>query len=810
MLNAIHSGLAGALLVCAQGVSGAPTMFGTNDVLEVRTAMSLTRADDATPIEVDGRLDESVWRDLPVISDFVVVEPDTLATPPYATRAKLFYTSRGLYVGFDLEQPPETRLKRLSSRDVGFQVARDEVSFTIDTSGEGRYGFWFNVALGDSHSDGTVLPERQYSSNWDGPWYGVTQMTPNGWSAEFFIPWSTVAMPSSGPTRHMGLYMSRRVGSRDERWGWPALPATKPKFMSVLQPIELTEVAPRQQFSVYPFAAATWDEVQNEMSYRLGGDVFWRPTTNSQLMATIYPDFAAVETDDLIVNLTATETFFPEKRLFFLEGQEIFVATPRAEPRSRDVGNSAAPVTMVNTRRIGGAPRTPNERLNTIVNNRDLVQPVDLLGAAKVTGQAGSLRYGLLAAAEDDVVFHGELPDGTNVNWKEPGDNYGVARLLYETSEGGAYRALGFLSTAVDNPAREAFAQSVDAHYLSSQGKLKVDSQMFTSSVTGENTGYGGFVDFEYFVRQGITTRVGFDYLDSAIDINDLGYLERNDLVRVRASHTRTVSNLGWAHENQFDVRGFVQENHEELFTGGGVTVSDRLIFNNRSKLVTRASFFPKSYDEINSGGFGTFRIDQHPQWSVRWDSDAALEWGVGIGGGFIGEDLGGNTWTGEGQIDWRPSDRFRASIGTAYYDTNDWLLHRAGRFMGTYDGIQWEPKLTLEYYISADQQFRTSLQWVGIKANADQVYRVPTKPGDLELVSNPAVPGNFSVSNLIFQSRYRWEVAPLSEVFVVLTIQANQTRRLGDSTFESLFNDAFESPLYNSLVLKVRYRFGS
>jgi hypothetical protein len=71
-------------------------------------------------------------------------------------------------------------------------------------------------------------------------------------------------------------------------------------------------------------------------------------------------------------------------------------------------------------------------------------------------------------------------------------------------------------------------------------------------------------------------------------------------------------------------------------------------------------------------------------------------------------------------------------------------------------------------------------------------------------------VPGNFSVSNLIFQARYRWEVAPLSELFVVLTIQANQTRALGDSTFESLFNDAFESPMYNSLVMKIRYRLGT
>ena len=607
MSKTILSGLAGLLLACAQA-NAAPL-----DEAEPRVSMPLTRVADDVPVDIDGRLDEVTWAGLPVISDFVVIEPDTLETPPYATRARVFYTSRGLYVGFDLEQPAETRLMRLSSRDVGFQVARDEVSFTIDTSGEGRYGFWFNVALGNSHSDGTILPERQYSSNWDGPWYGVSQLTERGWSAEFFIPWGTMAMPSSGPKRHMGLYMSRRVGSRDERWGWPALPPTKPKFMSVLQPIEMTEIAPRQQLSLYPFAAVTWDEVQNEMSYRVGGDVFWRPTTNSQLMATVYPDFAAVETDDLIVNLTATETFFPEKRLFFLEGQEVFVATPRAEPRNRDVGNPGAPVTMVNTRRIGGAPRLPIERLNTIVNNRDLVQPVDLFGAAKVTGQAGSVRYGMLAAAEDDVVFHGERLDGTNERWQEPGDNYGVARVLYENSDDGAYRALGFLSTAVDNPSREAFAQGVDGHFLSGLGKLKVDGQMFTSNVTGENTGYGGFVDFEYFVRQGVTTRVGFDYLDSAIDINDLGYLERNDSAAgAHVAHAHGLESRVGARKSVRRSRVRVQENHEELFTGGGVSFANRLIFNDRSKLVTRASFFPKSFDDINSEGFGTYRIDQH------------------------------------------------------------------------------------------------------------------------------------------------------------------------------------------------------
>ena len=129
---------------------------------------------------------------------------------------------------------------------------------------------------------------------------------------------------------------------------------------------------------------------------------------------------------------------------------------------------------------------------------------------------------------------------------------------------------------------------------------------------------------------------------------------------------------------------------------------------------------------------------------------------------------------------------------------------------MATYNADQWQPKFAVEYYINAKQQLRTSLQWVGIKAKQDQVYRVPAKPGDLVRESNPGVPRDFSISNLSFQARYRWEIAPLSEVFLVLTIQANQARPLGDSNFESLFGDAFDEPQFNSLVLKVRYRIGS
>ena len=121
---------------------------------------------------------------------------------------------------------------------------------------------------------------------------------------------------------------------------------------------------------------------------------------------------------------------------------------------------------------------------------------------------------------------------GNPISFQEQGDNYGIARVLYEDSASGAYRAVGLMSTAVDNPDRQALAQGVDGHYLSPTGKLKVDGQAFTSNISGVKDGYGGFIDFEYFIRQGVTQRLGFEYLDSHIDLNDLGYLERNDTLR--------------------------------------------------------------------------------------------------------------------------------------------------------------------------------------------------------------------------------------------------------------------------------------
>ena len=106
---------------------------------------------DAVDIAIDGKLDEAVWDDVPGYDNMVVVEPDTLAPARFRTVARFLYTDRGLYVGVWNEQPPETLIARLSSRDD--YINRDSWGLTLDTSGEGLYGYWFNVNLGGSVMD---------------------------------------------------------------------------------------------------------------------------------------------------------------------------------------------------------------------------------------------------------------------------------------------------------------------------------------------------------------------------------------------------------------------------------------------------------------------------------------------------------------------------------------------------------------------------------------------------------------------------------------------------------------------------------
>jgi Domain of unknown function (DUF5916) len=145
------------------------------------------------------------------------------------------------------------------------------------------------------------------------------------------------------------------------------------------------------------------------------------------------------------------------------------------------------------------------------------------------------------------------------------------------------------------------------------------------------------------------------------------------------------------------------------------------------------------------------------------------------------------------------------------YFDRDGWLLWQQGTNFTTFEADQVQPKASIEYFISARQQLRASLQWVGIRAKEQDFYLVPAKAGALIPTTKPPGPSDdFLISDITFQIRYRWEMAPLSDLFVVYTRVANRTAALLDSGFDDLFDDSYDDPLQNLFVVKIRYRLGS
>ena len=758
----------------------------------------LTRfAHDKAAIHVDGYLTEPAWSNLPAIRELRVLEPDTLAEPLYATAVRIFYTELGLYVGFDLEQPTDTLVKRFTPRD-DIDVKRDIVSVTLDTSGSGRYGYFMTVSLGDSQRDGTVLPERKYSREWDGAWYGATQVTERGWSAEMFIPWSQMAMTREKDVRRIGVYVMRQVAHRNEVWGWPALPSSQSRFMSALQPLELQGIDPRQQWSVFPYASSTIDRVSDDIRYKAGFDLFWRPSSNFQLTATANPDFGSVESDDVVVNLTANETFFPEKRLFFQEGQEIFDTTPRADAlRDRRF-------TVINTRRIGGRPRSPDLPAGVSLDAREALKVADIFSAAKMTGQYGAFRYGLLAATEDDTYFvaKGDL-------YSQTGRDFGTLRVIYEDSRGATYRGFGFASSVVARPDADAYVHAADAHFLSSSGKWRFDGQLIHSDRDETGAGNGLTADLAYIPRQGLKHRIELTVFDDKVDVNDFGFQTRNN-------NTDIWYQTEWIRSGLSSMRDFkltpslrYEENGEGYRTNNSVGSGYQFTLNNLHTIAGNFVWFPERYDDRNSFGNGTFAVAERLNFDMTYTTDTSLPVSLASTLAYRGEFVGGRTLEGAARITFRPRQNINVILSASYQDRDGWLLHQKDQNFATFHAGQWQPDFSVDFFPTAKQQLRVSLQWVGIRAEESEFYVLPHDSTDLVGVPKPPGPNhNFSISQLNFQVRYRWQIAPLSDLFIVYT--KADYRFTGLTDFSTLFRDSWSAPLGDQLVIKLRYRLGS
>lgn len=234
---------------------------------------------------------------------------------------------------------------------------------------------------------------------------------------------------------------------------------------------------------------------------------------------------------------------------------------------------------------------------------------------------------------------------------------------------------------------------------------------------------------------------------------------------------------------------------------------------NNLDRISTSLQMFPKRYDDQNSFGNGTFTAAERNNFSLSYQTNTARLVSYQFGFNTTGEFTGGESKGVNSAITWRPQDNIALAAEIAYDDRDLWLLHQERQNFTGFQAEQWRFDMSFDYFLTARQQLSMALQWVGIEALEDRFYTLPanlsTNRHDLVRGSKPAGPtDSFGLSQLNFQLRYRWQIAPLSDLFVVYTKGDN--RRSAVMDFDEMLQNSWDNPLGSQLTVKLRYRFGS
>ena len=468
--------------------------IGNND--SGRYVIRAYRLNQST-IVIDGKLDEKVWERADVATGFTQTTPDDGQPATERTEIRVLYDDAALYIGARMyETDPDQIAATLFRRDgSGYS---DWIHVGIDSYNDLRTAFVFGVNPRGVKRDMLIYNDNQTDLNWDAVWDAATSIDEKGWTAELRIPFSQLRYNGSEEDiRSWGINFLRETARNDEEAFWSPVPAGSDALVSRSGTLEnLRDLPSLRRLEIMPYASSRLDRIPgtadnpfiNEYGAGLGigADVKYGINSNITLTATINPDFGQVEVDPAVVNLSAFETFYSERRPFFLEGSEIF-----SFGFNGLIGMGDEP-TVFYSRRIGRAPhgQVPEEALYA-----DMPTQTPIAGAVKISGKtSGGWSLGMLNALTLEQSADYEMPNGQIRSAPvEPLSNYTVLRVKKDFRDG--QTVVGFMGNGVyrdlATPSLEALlaghagSAGLDFEHSWSQRKYRINGRFVASHVDG-------------------------------------------------------------------------------------------------------------------------------------------------------------------------------------------------------------------------------------------------------------------------------------------------------------------------------------
>ncbi len=670
-------------------------------------------------VKIDGILNEDVWSGNGY-SDFVQSDPIDGGEPTEKTEVWVAYDESFLYVAARLyDSEPNKIISRLVRRDE--IVDSDSFSFAADPYFDRRSGFLFVVNPSGSIADAVIYNDGWKDFTWDGIWEWRAKIDEKGWCVEIKIPFNQLRFPRK-EIYTWGVNFHRFIKRKNEKNDFVWIPKEERGYVShFARLIGIENIKPGRLADLFPYSVGKLENYSPEPGdpFRKGKEIFGGTgvdfkiglKSNLTLDATINPDFGQVEVDPAVINLTAFETFYEEKRPFFIEGANIFEfgyggATNYS---SFNWGNPS----FFYSRRIGGAPKGNVSRDDYV----SLPERTTILGAFKITGKISGWNLGFTNAITEREYAEIDLNGERFKEEIEPFSYYGVLRTQKEFNDG--RQGIGLIATSVlrdlrnENLSsilnRRAFCLGFDGWtFLDKEKTWVLTGWLGGSSVEGskEDILRLQMAPQHYFQRpdaehlnldENATSLKGWAgrfmlskergnfFFNSAIgvispgfDSNDLGFQWGGDII-----NTHILSGYAWFKPGKiFRNWSIGVATFRNYDFGGNKFGEGYFLFANTQllnywKFDLTTGFFPKSLDKNLTRG-GPLTVSPSGYFGfLDIYSDSRKPVVLSLDFNYSASKSGDLSWESEISLRWKPKSNISISFGPEYsytYSTSQWV----------------------------------------------------------------------------------------------------------------------------------------
>lgn len=758
---------------------------------------------------IDGLLDDSVWikKELDRARGFIQRSPDEGVPASESTLVAVAYDDAALYVAFwNFDREPEAVARQLVRRDRYSEA--DRAIIRIDPYHDHQTGFEFTANASGVQEDARIYNDNNMDYSWDAVWECAVKAQPWGWSAEFRIPYHCLRF-NDQEEQTWGIDFARVINRHNEGDRWAFTPSSEGGFASNFGHLTgLKGIKPARHLEVLPYVVSSLETEAKHAGNpdgkaypaNMGFDVKYGISSNLILDATINPDFGQVELDAPVLNLSSFETYFPERRPFFLEGDDLY----RSE------------FTLFYSRRIGRAPYNDVDDPD-LDYYTDYPKSTTILGAAKLTGKVGNgTNIALLNAMTDKETAEYVTTDGVSkTGVVEPRGNYSVFRIKQDVLNNS--NVGGMLTVASRDGRHPAVTGGADWRINFDNNSWCFRGQTIFSRVDPEETGFGLDFTIEKSAGKHIRGAVGGLIKDPHLQINHLGFTSRNDYrygfgwLQYRTQDDWWIFRNTWNNLNYWRAFNYAGD---DISNGGNWNFHCE--FTNYWSLGGGVSMQAEKYSDVETRGNGLWEWNDYPtySWWASLNTDSRKELSININPGS-GSDRGGSWWANYIGVSYRPSSSVELSVGANYHRTFSGLrwVENLGdtAVFATLDKDEFTPRATASVMIHRNLSVQLSARTVIAALD----YRRPERYLGGQDYEQIQVAEEAEDNEDYYDYKYvalnstllmRWEYAPGSTLYLVWTRSGSDVTDDRRLDFSDDFRQLFSADSDNVFLIKASY----